>query len=144
MEEKHKLLYEKLGYTGPLEESQPPAAPVMDDKVFDPSIVEDAGRVIEEPVAVLPDATLLAEDPAEIPPLGPEGVEQLEESLNCYPEETLIRAREVFDENISEAELRAMIAQAKMALNSPETAVASLEMDTLHLDAANSLPPDFT
>jgi hypothetical protein len=37
-----------------------------------------------------------------------------------------------------------MIAQAQMALDSPETAIASLEMDSLHLAAANQLPPDFT
>jgi hypothetical protein len=146
MEEKHKLLYEKLGYTGPLEtRSETLGAAVVADESLTPDAVEDyAGPPIDEAVVVLPGDTLPGEDPAEIPPLGPEGVAQLEESLNRNPEETLIRAREAFDEDISETELRAMIAQARMALDSPETAIASLEMDSLHLEAANPLPPDFS
>lgn len=146
MEERHKLLYRKLGHTGPLETgSHPLGAVVTPEELLTPVAVEDvAGPLIDEAIAVLPGAALPREDPAEIPPLSPEGVNELEESLNRRPEETLIKAREAFDEDISETELRAMIAQARMALDSPETAIASLEMDSLHLEAANPLPPGFT
>jgi len=145
MEEKHKLLYETLGYTGPLETgSQRLSTEVIADELLNP-VADDAnaGPLIDEAVVVLPTTVLPGQDPAEIPPLDPEGIEQLEESLNLRPEETLIRAREAFDEDISETQLRAMIAQARMALDAPETAIASLEMDSIHLEAANPLPPDF-
>ena len=145
MEEKHKLLYETLGYTGPLETgSQRLGTEVIADELLNAVAVDaNAGALIDQAVVALPPTVLPVQDPAEVPPLGPEGIDQLEQSLNLRPKETLIRAREVFDEDISETELRAMIAEARMALNAPETAIASLDMDSVHLESANPLPPGF-
>lgn len=127
MDEARKRLYERLGYTGPLDETQTGAAEEFES-------VRAAETTPAEPQAA---------DPAELPPLGPEGIDELERALNTNPEETLRRAREVIDENISEAELRATVARARAALASPEAAIASLDAEDELFESVNKLPPGF-
>jgi hypothetical protein len=143
MDERHRRLYASLGYTGPaaridltpseinLEKisavpEMPPAAPGVDGGTV--PAVEASVRI----------------DPAEVPPLSPEGADELEEALNSDPEGTLAGARKLLDENLTEAELRARIEGARMALRSPETAVPAIEAVSAHLAAANPLPDGFT
>ena len=135
MEEKYRRFYESLGYTGPALPSELEASVVTN---------EGGPGVLEEVAEGLPEVPAPQEDWAEVPPLGPEGIDELEEMLNTRPEETLAKAREVFDERISEAELRANIARARMALRSPELAVAVRETESALFEVSNQLPPGFT
>jgi hypothetical protein len=80
---------------------------------------------------------------AELPLLELDDIADLERALDSNPEETLARARLMIDENISETELRATIGRARLALNSPDTAIALMEAEAAHQDAANPLPPGF-
>src|SRR5262245_13286156 len=114
MNEQQRRLYEYLGY-------QPPSPSV--EAALDRGEAESAQ--------------------AELPPLEPDDIAELERALNRNPEETLARARSMIDENISEAELRATIGRARMVLSSPKTAIDSFEAEAEHLDTANTLPPGF-
>lgn len=137
MEERHRRLYEQLGYTGPLGETDEAGADVIPSGAATGSAAADL--VPDAPQAAGADVP----QTDELPPLGPEGLDELERALDAYPEETLARARAALDEDISETELRANIARARAALESPDTAVAALEMQHAHMDAANPLPSDF-
>jgi Calcineurin-like phosphoesterase len=136
-------LYEKLGYKGPL----PPTEVKPSDLTLE-SLAP--GTLSEETVGRVTDARAKAgqivtrSDPAEVPPLSPDGVDELEERLNSDTEETLARARALIDEDMTEAVLRSHIEQARMALRFPDTAVALMEAEDAHFKAANRLPEDFT
>lgn len=139
MDEQLRRLYERLGYMGPLPADEP--EPAAEDESLASATQPQApppSEVAEEPTAI-PQAV----DDAEMPPIGFAGLDELERALNTRPEETLARAREAIDENISETELRATIARARAALDSPGTADSSLQAESAHFDSANPLPPDF-
>jgi len=87
---------------------------------------------------------VIAEDPAEMPPLSPEGLEELADRLNRAPNETVARFREIWDKRVTEDYLREVIDRARRAVRSPETAIAALETARAHAAVASTLPPDFT
>lgn len=103
--------------------------------------------------APLPDATrsfaataaLNAEDPADLPPLDANGLDQLETELNLHPRLTLARAREAWDPGLTQKQLREAIATTRRALNAPEQAVAEIQAAALSRSAiaAAALPNGF-
>lgn len=143
MDERHRKLYASLGYTGPAARVDLRPSEFNLEKL---SAIPDALPVATDVDGgtAPPEQVIVRTDPAEVPPLSPEGADELEEALNSDPEQTLARAREVLDENLTEADLRARIEGARMALRSPETAVPAIEAASAHLAAANPLPTGFT
>jgi len=125
MDHNLEKLYSTLGYRGPLPNTSANTE------------VSESGTVFE--AAVVQKST----DPAEIPPLDPEGLRALEIELKRNPDETLTRAREVIDKNLTEEELRTLLSQADMALSSPETAVPAIEAEAFHMEKAIILPEAF-
>lgn len=104
--------------------------------------------------APLPDATrsfaateaLNTEDPADLPPLDADGLDQLEEELNLHPRTTLARVREAWNPKLTQKQLREAIATTRRALNAPEEAVAEIEAAAVSrsaIAAAAALPDDF-
>ncbi len=137
-----KALYERLGYSGPLPGPQAGPADISLESL---SVAPLEGSGTTNVVAgTALGKTIQTQDPAELPPLRPEGVDDLEDQLNSDPEGTLAKARAILDKEITEADLRAIIIQAKMALDSPETAVPMIDAELSHMAAAIQLPPDFT
>jgi len=114
-----KKLYRMVGYVGPLE--------------GDATSADDASFGAPSPAGP---------DPAEMPPLDADGLDQLEERLNREPRKTLARVRETWDPKMTQKRLRAAIAIARRALAAPEEVVAEFEAEAVSFSSA--LPPDFT
>jgi hypothetical protein len=135
-------LYEKLGYRGPLPADELQAFDLETISLASGNLFNETGVEANDSGATVKQI-FVKSDPADEPPLGPEGVDELEKRLNTDPEETLARARAVIDKRLTEEELRSYIAQARLALLSPETAVALVNAEEEHLEAASALPPEF-
>lgn len=113
-----KKLYRTLGYTGPLE---------------DEAVSFSASAIGEyEP------------DPAELPPLDAEGLDQLEAELNLHPRKTMARVREAMGREMTPKRLRQAIAEARRALEKPAEVLAELETSAQAVSfAAAALPAGF-
>src|SRR5262249_32732789 len=109
-------LYRMVGYVGPLEGE----ATAADEASFAaPGLVEH--------------------DPAEMPPLDANGLDQPEERLNREPRKTLARVRETWDPKMTQKRLRAAIANARRALAAPDEFVA--EFGAKAVSFSSALPP---
>jgi hypothetical protein len=135
-------LYEKLGYRRPLPAAEVQPSDLATISLAPGNLFSETGVEANESGATVKQI-IVKPDPAEEPPLGPEGVDELEKQLNTDPEGMLSMARAVIDKGITEAELRSYIAQARLALLSPDTAVALVNAEEAHLEAASALPPEF-
>ncbi len=94
-------------------------------------------------------------DVEEVPPLGPETLEQLKQEIEANPEAILLLARDAWDEDITEEDLLEAIEEVEAALSSPETFLAKMDAATEHENAVafsvravkrenHLLPPDFS
>lgn len=123
-----KKLYRRLGYTGPLPGDDSPES----------FAVSGAGDT------ALGAAPALVEDPAEKPPLDAAGLERLERELKDHPRRTLAQVRQMWDKDMTMPRLRAIIGDARRALEETSEVLREIgpEPETLSF-AATSLPPDF-
>jgi hypothetical protein len=79
----------------------------------------------------------------DLPPLGLEELEELERLLQSEPDETLARAREAFDTELTLGQLQQAIAQARAALSAPREFLEMREADARFRAAVSRLPGDF-
>lgn len=143
MNENLKNLYTQLGYKGALPATIPTPSEAAIESVSAAALVNPSVAESETTESSPADVVVTRVDPAEVPPLSREGIDQLEMELNENPGATVARARQVLDEEITESELRYRINQARLALTSPATAVDFLAAESFHLEAASQLPPGF-
>lgn len=127
-------LYEAMGYTGPM-----PARPGLESFVSRAKPAAalasfDGGADVE---GDLPTGS-------EPPPLDELGVEILTQQLRSYPEETVSRARELWNPDITREELEEAIEDAARLLRAPALALDRVKSTAVHAKAAaKQLPPEF-
>jgi hypothetical protein len=137
-----KKLYRMLGYIGPLDGEEPSVEAVSFASTLDADLdpAEPAPRAAARNNAVARVAA--GPDPADPPPLDAAGLDLLEEMLNRHPRITLSRAREAWNPNMTQKQLRAVIADARRALTAPTEAMAAFR--TQAFSSSSALPPNFT
>ncbi len=117
----------------------------LDPDVEAPAVEVLAKKTIEADAEFVPhDREQLEPAESEIPPLDREQLEQIAAALETEPETVVARARELWDGEITEHELRALVERARAVFDNPTAALEAMSADAAFLKIAQPLPPDFT
>jgi len=106
---------------------------------YDPALAGSPALLAAE-VAVAGEAAL----ESEVPPLSRTQLEQISAMLDEDPATTVARVRDLWDGEITEHELRALIERARALFDQPTAGLAALSAEEAFFAAAQFLPPDFT
>lgn len=137
-------LYEALGYTGPMPSRSGLESFVSSSTVKTRrSAVAGAGAEAEPTGAEEEDGEGLPAG-SEPPPLDELGIEILTQQLRSRPEDTVNRARELWNPDITREELEAAIEEAARLLREPALGLERKRSAAAHeRSAAKKLPPEF-